>query len=147
MKCALELTAIRKMADVAWAEEEAKKDAEARKDYKIACANTINFCDNKLDEIFTDLALKREEICYSDKIVTSKDRLGNIIFRFVKPDGRKYANGDLSYSIDILSPTYSWSTLSSYLHKHCFTIKTSNDSYAHYGWGTEDCTRITIKMA
>ena len=142
MKCALELKILKKEAIINWLNEEAKKDEQARNKYKIACEDTIAFCENQIDNALTQKALNRHKIKSSWKIEMSKDRVDNQLFQLIERDGRKYANGKDSYCA--YGKYYSWETLVNYLKANCLEIRLEDDSYDWYGFGTRKCFTMEI---
>lgn len=142
MKCALELAMIKKEADILWEKEEAKKDEIAKKYYKAAVVRSIEFCDTTLDAELTACASNRKKIEYVAQIQFEIDRLGNKLFKFVEPDGTKYADGTLSYSA--IGENYAWEEFVDYLHSHCFKVNVYSSEYYSYGWGKMVCKTITI---
>lgn len=144
MKCALELAMVRQEADILWEKEEAKKDEIAKKYYKAAVVRSIEFCDTTLDAALTACANRREKIRYAAQIQFDIDRLGNKLFKFVKPDGTKYADGTLSYSA--LGENYAWKEFVDYLHSHCFEVNVYSGEYYSYGWGKMGCKTIVIEV-
>lgn len=144
MKCAFELAMVRKKADILWEKEEAKKDEIARKYYKEATIRSIEFCDTILDTVFTACANHRKKIEYVTQIQFEIDRLGNKLFKFVKPDGTKYADGTISCSA--VGENYAWKEFIDYLHSHCFKVNVYSSEYYSYGWGKMSCKTIYIEV-
>ncbi len=145
MKCAVEFEALKKVATIAWLEEEAKKDEKAKEDFQIACGRAVAFCENDVDTALTEKALNRHNLQCSWKIDMSEDRLGNQLFQLVERDGRKYANGNYSYHACGLY--YSWKALVDYLRVHCLDVQLIDDTYQQYGFGTKRCFTMRIFVA
>ena len=142
MNCALELITLKEIATKEWELEQKRKDAEAAEKYRAMCEDTIQLCETSINDSLTERAIQRRPLSVSYKVKITTDRLGNDIFSFIRPDGRKYANGDLSYAPS--KTYYSVDILKEYLAKHCIALDTRKDWYDCYGMGSLSCTYIKI---
>lgn len=148
MNCVADLLTLKALAEAKHLVYEASLDAEAKENFKYICEKTESICDTDIDADFVNLASNREPLSKSYKIEFSKDRLGNRLFRFVKPDGKVYADGTISESVqrsdEDIDYLYSWEFLEKYLLAHCFTLSIEDCFYRQYGFGERECKQLTI---
>lgn len=144
MKCALELTTIKAIADEKERLRQLELDKIAKIEYDEAIRRTQNFCEN-ISDILEDKAMNRKPIEYRFRFVSTIDRLGNKLANFLYEDGMCYANGTASYNYDTKEPIV-FNFMVEFLNKYCYRVFTRQDEYKHYGFGTHYCTEVIIRI-
>lgn len=141
MKCALEILAMRELAEQNYAAEQARLDEECRIQHMGIIEDTFSYCENVIGPTFEKQALRRETPMYRLKGVIEKDRIGNKIFYPLTVESKKYANGENSYSPNHRSPLDVVS-LHNYLKNYCFTVEFEESTYKQFGRG--ECNGYTM---
>ena len=137
-----ELKAIRNEVII---EKEMTKIMKAIKEYYDAAENTIDFCENELNNILLEKASSGQPIRYYFKASLTKDYLGNDILQPLYLDGGIYKDGTKSLSRAFSSKEwYSVDTLKEILNTYGYTIAFRKDTYKSYGLGSRECVEIEI---
>lgn len=145
MKCALEIVAMKELAETNYRIEQERLDEECRIKHMSIIEDTFNYCEEVIGPKLEKCALNREVPKFILEGVIEKDRVGNKIFYPLVAERQKYANGDRSYcpcyskSIDVVS-------LINYLKNYCFTVKFEESTYKRYGWGECHSHLLTVTI-
>lgn len=144
MLCAAELLTLRKEAEKEYQEEQIKLDVKCALEFVEAVKNTYKLCEDIINQDLQAKARERMDLKVEYLIVKAKDRLGNELFKMVRPERRRYANGKVS-----LSPSgdfYSVKELENFLASHCYKISYKETTYKNYGLGTCYCEKMIISI-
>ena len=148
MKCALEMLKIQQETRKLWALEQERKDEECRKEHLQIIENTILFCETYVQEELEKQARKLTDepnlIAISFRAKQKSDRLDHCLFSRLYADGRIYADGTRSYSVE--DTIYDLEILTKFLEEHCFTVEVSSDGYCHYGSGLQSGIKIEVSI-
>lgn len=124
---------------------EMTKIMKAIKECYDAMENTIDFCENELNNILLERASKGWSICHSFQASLEQDYLGNYILKPLHFDGITYADGTKSLVRTFNSKNwYLVDTLKEILTNYGYTISFKEDTYKHYGSGSRNCVIVTI---
>lgn len=146
MKCALEIMAIKEEAEKAYALEQARLDEECKVKYAEIIAVSFAFCEEVVGAELEECAKNRNNLCYRLKGVVEEDRLGNKLFCPLYEDGRKYANGNKSYTYNSSKTAYSIDALTNYLEQFCYTVKWNDSQYMRYGCGCKGAVELEVTI-
>ena len=143
MKCAREILEMRDLAELEYQLEQATLDAKAALDFEEAKKNAIDFCDTAINAALELSANRREDNpTASYRIARCTDRLGHQLCQVISPDGRRYADGKLSYAPG--GSFLALVTLEDYLADHCFIVTFDDATYPMYGAGSRKCQQMNI---
>lgn len=145
MKCALELTAMKVVANEQYTFEQMLLDEKCKLEHAQIVAASIDFCETVIGPALEERALDRLPICYSLRGDTRKDRLGNFLISPLVRQKRSYANGHPSEYADF-SQTYDVFTIKDYLEKHCLKVKLQDEWYKRYGFGDLRGVKLTVTV-
>jgi hypothetical protein len=145
MKCALEIVAMKELAETNYRIEQERLDEECRIKHMSIIEDTFNYCEEVIGPKLEKCALDREVPRFTLRGIIKTDRVGNKIFHPLVVESKKYANGDYSYC-----PSYSKSidvkSLINYLKNYCFTVKFEEITYKKYGCGECDGYLLTVTI-
>lgn len=137
MKCAMELNVI-----AAARQMEVARMRQATIDE--ATAASVVFCETVIDEDLTKQASEGRSYIGADyQFHAEKTVTGVDVLYPIKPDGYKYANGDISYDVN-RDICYLKEAFTEYLSEHCLKVTWRQGSYRSYGNGTRTAVVLDV---
>ena len=140
MMCASELAIVRNAAVMKWEKEKAESLARL-------VEASVSFCENTIGPELEKQALnpKGGLISTSVELASTTDNYGNEVLCPIRYDGKKYANGDLSYS-PCKDKCYGRAFIEQYLHDHCLSVRWEDTTYNRYGCGSCHAYKLIVEV-
>jgi hypothetical protein len=138
MKCALELTVIKEVAETQYQEEQRIRAEQVAQ-------RTIQYAEEVIGVALEERAKNRQNLVF---IFKARHLNWNPKDTEVCPlysQGRLYANGTESFSSHT-EESISLPLLKNYLESHCLEMTISDSSFMTYGCGCRDCVEIRVSV-
>lgn len=138
MKCALELTIIREVAETQYQEEQRVLQEQM-------VQRTIQYAEEVIGATLEQKAMNREPLVFIFKAKHLHWHPNDTEIVPLYSEGRMYADGTESFGFK--NREYiSLPLLTEYLEKHCLKVKTSESSFRTYGCGCRGCVEIRVSV-
>ena len=140
MMCASELAIVRNASVMKWEKEKAESLARL-------LSASVEFCETEIGPALEKQALnpKGGLISTSIDLAMASDAYGNEVLRPIRFDGKKYANGDWSYS-PCTDKNYHKTFIEEYLAQHCLSVRWEETTYNRYGFGSCRAYKLIIEV-
>lgn len=140
MMCASELAIVRNASVMKWEKEKAESLARL-------LGASVEFCETEIGPALEKQALnpKGGLISTSIDLAMASDAYGNEVLRPIRFDGKKYANGDWSYS-PCTDKNYHKTFIEEYLAQHCLSVRWEETTYNRYGFGSCRAYKLIVEV-
>ena len=140
MKCALELSVIKEVAETAYRERKRIEQEEM-------AHRTIQYAEEVIGAALEERAMNRQDLIFYFKGWDWSYGRGNqeVIISPLYSQGRLYADGTESFDFRS-SDSISLPLLKDYLERHCLKMTISDSSFMTYGCGCRGCLEIRVSV-
>ncbi len=138
MKCALELTVIKEVAETQYQEEQKMKAEQVAQ-------RTIQYAEEVIGVALEKKAKNRQDLVFIFKARHLNWHPNDTEVCPLYSQGRIYADGTESFSAHA-NESISLPLLRNYLESHCLKMTISESSYMSYGCGCLGCVKIRVSV-
>ena len=138
MKCALELTVIKEVAETQYQEEQRIRAEQVAQ-------RTIKYAEEVIGVGLEERAKNRQSLVFYFKARHLHWNPKDTEVCPLYSQGRLYADGTESFSSDI-NESISLPLLENYLESHCLKMTISDSSFMNYGTGCRGCVEIRVSV-